>query len=147
MKPTISELKYNIIHVSFLIMNLIGFVWFCRHIRDIHYLIKFFSVQSFELAILYSIVSVIKSARESKVTQILYELSFTYNIITGLGYWIIVRAHVINHIPCKFVMLSQTNSLSVTTSLTQCLSWCWYWFTTSKNWNTSIGKISSISCI
>jgi hypothetical protein len=69
--------------------------------KDIHFLIKFFSIQSFELALFYSGFSIIKSTKESKITQILYELSFTYNIITGLGYWIIVRPHIIDKLPGK----------------------------------------------
>lgn len=67
---------------------------------DWHFYVKYFSNQSFELAIIYSVVSLIKHTRESRITQILYELSFTYNIITCLGYWIVVRPYIIKIIPC-----------------------------------------------
>ncbi len=82
-------------------MNLIGFSWYFTEILNYHYLIKFFSVQAFELAILYSITSMIRSTRSSRVNQILYEISFTTNLIACLGYWIVVRPHVQNSIPCK----------------------------------------------
>lgn len=108
MKSSVSEPLYNIIHGSFMTINLIGFAWYCSHIHDIHFLIKFFSVQSFELAILYSIVSMFKSARESRWTQILYELSFTYNIITCLGYWLVARPAVVHLISgINYVMVDE----------------------------------------
>jgi hypothetical protein len=103
MKQAISELKYNLVHVSFLVLNLIGFAWMWTHATDWHFFVKYFSNQSFELAIVYSIVSLIKHTRESRITQILHELSFTYNIITCLGYWIVVRPYIINIISCNYL--------------------------------------------
>ena len=91
----VSASTYNIVHGSFLVMNLIGIAWYCMEIFSFHYLIKYFSVQALWLAILYSITSMVHSTRQSKITQILYELSFTTNVIACLGYWIIVRPHVI----------------------------------------------------
>jgi hypothetical protein len=98
----ISVSRYNILHGSFLVMNLFGLVWYCMEIFNLHYLIKYFSVQAFWLAIFYSITSFVKSTRNSKITQILYELSFTTNMIACLGYWIIVRPHVLKLIPSIF---------------------------------------------
>lgn len=98
----VSASTYNIVHGSFLVMNLIGIAWYCMEIFSFHYLIKYFSVQALWLAILYSITSMVHSTRQSKINQILYELSFTTNVIACLGYWIIVRSHVITLIPCTF---------------------------------------------
>lgn len=107
----VSPSTYNIVHGSFLVMNLIGLVWYCTVIFNLHYLIKYFSVQAFWLAIFYSITSFVHSTRHSKITQVLYELSFTTNFIACLGYWIIVRSHVISRIPCIFLFNSDSFTL------------------------------------
>lgn len=101
----LSDTGYNILHGSFFLMNLIGLVWYCISISDFHYLIKYFSLHAFWLAIFYSISSLIKSLRHAKITQILYELGFTTNVIACSGYWIIVRPHIVNFIQRKFLKI------------------------------------------
>jgi len=49
MRNSLSQAKYNVIHGSFLVMNLIGFIWFCFHMRDIHFFNKIFQYPIFRV--------------------------------------------------------------------------------------------------
>jgi hypothetical protein len=88
-------------HVSFLVLNILGIVWYFSETFDIHSLIKYFSLQAFELALFYSFTSLFTSLKKSKLNQIFFELAFTSNVVTCLGYWSIVRGPAIEHITCN----------------------------------------------
>lgn len=55
--------QYNLLHGSFLLMNIIGFMWYFSICPDYHHFIKYLSLQGFEIALLYSFLSFLPLTR------------------------------------------------------------------------------------